>query len=336
MNAPAPERSAESPPRAGAPRTRGVYVLGNDHVADFLEALFASLRRHSPDLPVRLIPYDDRLTRTRELCRRHRITLHEDASFAALEQIGLNLWTDSPYPTHHRLFRRLCIFWGPFDDFLYLDADVCVLAPLEPLFAAFAGAPAPFASFDVDHERVYLPGPFRDRMIREHGSLGFNSGHFFSRRGALDLARLQFAGAAARPFAGHFQDRGDQGFLNFAVDHLRLPQVRMNSLVPALADKQWGEQKLRRQDGRMVIDRPGHGEDGKHLALIHWSGHSRPGWHLPNRALYYHYHGLGKSGLTALRHRTGDGWAHYLARLRPLYYRARIFAGRARRLGGTA
>jgi len=55
MNTPAP-----------SPAPRGVYMLGNDRVVDYLEALFISLRQHSPDLPARLIPYNAQLTRTSE------------------------------------------------------------------------------------------------------------------------------------------------------------------------------------------------------------------------------------------------------------------------------
>ncbi len=320
-------------PATSAPR--GVYMLGNDHVADYLEALFISLRQHSPDLPARLIPYDGRLTRTRELCARHRIEIHTDLAFPALEQLGLGLWTSSPYSNHQNLFRRLCIFWGPFDNFLYLDADICVLSPLEPLFDAFEKSPVPFASFDVDHERVYQAGPLRDRMIREHGSLGFNSGHFFSRLGVFDLEKLQSAMRAAQPLAHLFQDRGDQGFLNFAVDHFGVPQTRMTRLLPGLADKQWCEQRFKKSGPRWIIDRPGDVEDGKQICLIHWSGYNLPGWHIPNRAFYYRYRGLGLSAVEKQKLLARDFWRHHSRPLRPFLDRVRIRAGGVRRRLGV-
>jgi len=313
-----------------APDTRGVYMLGNDHVADYLEALFISLRHHSPNLPARLIPYDEQLTRTRELCARYRIDLHTDPTFPELEQIGLNLWASSPYSSHQRLFRRLCIFWGPFDNFLYLDADICVLAPLEPLFDAFEKSSTSVAPFDVDHERVYRAGPLRERMIHEHGSLGFNSGHFFSRTGVFDLEKFRLALRAAQPLAEQFQDHGDQGFLNFAVDHLGIPQTRMNCLLPELADKQWCEQRLKHVAGFWQIDRPGHAENGKQLCLIHWSGYSLPGWQLPNRRFYYHYRGYGLSWTGKQKLYARDFWQYYSRPLTPLLNRARVLGGRLR------
>jgi hypothetical protein len=168
-------------------------------------------------------------------------------------------------------------------------------------------------------------------MIREHGSLGFNSGHFFSRKGIFDFDKFQLALHAAQPFAEQFQDRGDQGFLNFAVDHLGVSQTRMTLLVPDLADKQWCEQKFKQVDGCWRIDGPGHSEDGKRLCLIHWSGHSLPGWHLPNRSFYYHYRGLGLSWAGKLKLRTRDFCRHHSRPLRPLLDRLRIFGGKIRR-----
>ncbi len=306
-------------------------MLGNDRVADYLEALFISLRQHSPDLPARLIPYNAQLTRTRQLCARYRIEIHSDPAFPALEQVGLDLWASSPYSHHQFLFRRLAIFWGPFENFLYLDADICVLAPLEPLFETFEKSPVPFASFDVDHERVYQAGPLRDRMIRDHGSLGFNSGHFFSRLGVFDLEKFQTAVRAAQPLAHLFQDRGDQGFLNFAVDHLGIPQTRMTTLIPDLADKQWCEQRFKKTHNRWLIDRPGDPQDGKQLFLIHWAGFNIPGWEIPNRHLYYHYRGLGLSWFGKQKLRTRDFTRHHSRPLRPLIDKLRIFGGKVRR-----
>ncbi len=319
-----------APRPSDSPAPRGVYLLGNDRVAGYLEALFSSLRRHSPDLPVRLIPYNDQLTLTRALCARYRVTIHTDPSFPALEEIGLGLWGSSPYSSHQNLFRRLAIFWGAFETFLYLDADIVVLAPLEPLFAAFERNPAPFACFDVDHERVYQAGPLRERMIRDHGSIGFNSGHFFSRRGAFTLATFQAAFRHAQPQANLFQDRGDQGFLNYAVDYLGIPHARMPALVPGLADKQWCEQRLRHHDGAWRIDRPGDPEHGRHLVLLHWAGYNLPGWHLPNRAIYYDYLLADRPPHQRLTVPLRDFTAHALKPLRPALDRLRVALGRVR------
>lgn len=312
---------------------RGVYVLGNDHVAGFLEPLFQSIRQNSPAIPVRLIPYNDQLEKTRALCQRYNVQIHSDSTFPELEKLGLHLWNSSPYSNHQKLFRRLSIFWGPFKNFLYLDADICVLAPLEPLFDAYERSGAQFACFDVDHERVYLAGPVRDRMIQQHGSLGFNSGHFFSSNSVFTLGEFWTAANEARPVAEQFQDRGDQGFLNFAVDVLGKKQIRMTSVLPDLADKQWCEQKMVRRGGEWHLARPSPQAPtpGTRLALIHWSGYHSPGWRLPNRHIYYHYRRAAAPGLQTWLLPVKDFTREKSAPIKAWLQRLRIAAGRVRR-----
>lgn len=307
---------------------RGVYILGNDGVAGFLEALLTSLRRHSPDLPARLIPYDSNLAATRRLCTRYNVVIHEDTTFPELEEISRCLWADSP----HRNFRRLSAFWGPFENFLYLDADICVLDRLEPLFDVFEQSGHEFASFDNDHERVYLTGLLRDRMIHEHGSVGFNAGHFFSRKGVFALGTFRAAARAAQPWVGQFQDRADQGFLNFAIDHFRKDQARLPVLVNDLADKQWASQPVRRVAGTWRLNKPGNESHGKRLVLIHWSGCHHAGWHLPNRSIFYRHLLADRPVFDHVAVPFRDFAEYYMAPFRSRFNAFRVTAGRWRRV----
>lgn len=308
-----------------------VYILGSDGVISFLEALFVSIREHSPTIPVLIIPYNEELDETRVLCKRFGFSIHQDAAYSALERIGSNVFGSSPYPNHHRLFRRLAAFWGPYETFLYLDADICVLAPLEPLFDVFQASGSCFASFDNDHDRVYLPGPLRDRMINDHGSVGFNSGHFVSRRGILELTDFENLARDASLLEASFQDKADQGFLNFVIDEKRIDQVRFPDVMPTLADKQWANQKLEKRAGTWFLRGQSSVGNEKRLVLIHYSGCGRPSWGMPNRWIYYRYLLHGRSFWCRQRVLAHSMFRHYWGPVAKRLVSTRITLGRLRR-----
>ena len=60
--------------------TDGIYILANDVVFDQLVALLNSLEVNgAKDIPVCIIPYDDRMAKVRvEIALRHNVTLFEN------------------------------------------------------------------------------------------------------------------------------------------------------------------------------------------------------------------------------------------------------------------
>jgi Mannosyltransferase putative len=128
--------------------TDGIYILANDVVYDQLVALLNSIEVYAGAYPVCILPYDDNLERVREeVSKRSNVEIFADTSIIELwEKFAFNVWQAHPSAFQtwseqgisgvYRLgmHRRFCAFDGPFDRFIYLDADTLVLNSLEYIF----------------------------------------------------------------------------------------------------------------------------------------------------------------------------------------------------------
>lgn len=127
----------------------GIYILANDVVFDQLVALLNSIEMNiSPEIPICIIPYNDRLDKVRsEIATRPQVSLFENqASIERWESFAAQVWkshdraqqawSERQLPEVYRveMHRKLCCFDGEFDRFVYFDADTLALSPLDPIF----------------------------------------------------------------------------------------------------------------------------------------------------------------------------------------------------------
>lgn len=114
----------------------GIYTLANDVVYDQLVALLNSIEQNvSSDLPVCIIPYDDRLEKVKqEVDSRKNVTIFSNQeSIERWEDFAARIWSAHPrakdpkssrsrwYKGH--LQRKFAAFDGPFDRFIFYEAD---------------------------------------------------------------------------------------------------------------------------------------------------------------------------------------------------------------------
>ncbi len=248
----------------------GVYVLANDVTAEWLEACLRSLRLHHPALPVCVIPFDDRLQRVEGIAARNGAVVWRDASLVELDRLGATL-TDREVEI--RYFRKLATFWGPFENFLYLDADIVVLGPhLERWLETFSRAASDFVYYNSDIDQVFRPGPLREAMIAA-GSKAFNAGMFMSRRGALPRERVESSFAPAQRLLPEFSRNVEQAFFNWLAVEQGLRVHALLELLPEFAPVSWYRCRVVRRGGRYF--QPWDGEL-RPMALLHWAGVALP------------------------------------------------------------
>lgn len=127
--------------------SRGIYTLANDVVYDQLVALLNSIEVNvGLDIPVWIIPFDDRLDRVKqEIASRANVTLFDDLSSIQRWEDFANqvvrvhskaIETKSSHPRWYggSLHRKFVSFDGPFDKFVFYDADSLAMKPLNSLF----------------------------------------------------------------------------------------------------------------------------------------------------------------------------------------------------------
>jgi len=127
----------------------GIYILGNDVVFDQLVALLNSIEVNAGrKIPVCIIPYNERLDKVREeVAARDNVSLFEDsAAITYWDNFATQIWKNYPraqktwrewgfselyeLPMH----RKFCAMDGPFDRFIYFDADTLLMGPLDYVY----------------------------------------------------------------------------------------------------------------------------------------------------------------------------------------------------------
>ena len=200
----------------------GVYCMANDPIAPWFRAFVASFRQRHPDVPLVVIPFDDRMDHIRALADEwNAVVLREDApDIQELTELGCFHYRDN-YIFQHYYRKFTVMINGPLSRFLFLDADIIVLESLTPLLALLENADLTahnaVVSLTNDLSQVYRAGPFYDRMVQKHGSVGFNTGHFLSRKGLFTIEQVRALAMEVYPHLPDFLQT-DQTFMNYCVD----------------------------------------------------------------------------------------------------------------------
>lgn len=254
---------------------RGAYFLSNDRYLDWTIALLESVRAWNPDLPLHYLPFDDDCGRTARLAARYRFTVGDAAALRWLDDAGRALrpasgGDDLPVGT----FRRFACFWGPFEQFVFVDSDVVVTCDLDRVIDSLdrTGSAITYmhaAPLDVVYaDPATLPAPPR---------FGMNAGVWASRRGVLTPESFRALAGELRPHR-HQVVNSDQTVLSYFVDTTGLPAARFDA--PGAIDlgyrhgwlwagDRWDGVTLavRKRRGLPVLQ--SHGTDA---AIVHWAG----------------------------------------------------------------
>ncbi len=216
----------------------GVYILANDVVLDQLIALINSIERNiNSNLPICVVPYDDNTQLARTATQRYEqvqwfddeALLNKWETFAAqiwqAHPTAFDVWAQRGVQGVNRMgmHRRFCCFDGPFDRFIYLDADILVMDSLDLLFNSLGDSD--FVTYDFQYKdlsHVFDVNAFgladvfeRDRLETEifcAGLYASKKGIFTDQMLAELLSQLQ-AGDADILYA----NGPDQSILNYMV-----------------------------------------------------------------------------------------------------------------------
>ena len=251
---------------------RGVYIVANDKVAENAIALLSSLRLRDPDIPVYLIPFnDDYHAVGQRLSELYSVKLFPDLDFLGdlTEQIGTIFPKD--FLALPNKMRKLAAWFGPLDEFLYIDTDILFFTPVSDTLAYLDRADFIWCDYhykggleDVFSEVVPNQGIFSDRDLEDV----FNSGLWGSKKSALSLERLYALlaeCAAHREYFDFSNGTTDQPIMNYLV--LKAIPSRLN-IVKAQDNEpgSWGGTPHFKQRGDVLFD------GDRPLRYLHWAG----------------------------------------------------------------
>ena len=275
--------------------TRGIYITANDKVMDHAIALLNSIRLHDPDIPIVLIPYNDDYHEVAAcLEQRYGVTVYEDLEF--IERISTRLYDifGDGFFARPNQFRKQSCWFGPFDEFVYIDTDIVVFEPISQNmdhlkeydficsdYQHKGGIENVFTSTVLD-EKVFTPTDLRDI---------FNGGFWGSKKGLISEEDIYetFRECAAHPDYFDFsQKTSDQPIINYMILK-RLPKrfniVRREGGAPG----NWGgSSHFEMKDDYTLFDP----HLNQPLQYVHWAGiRIEPG--CPYWDVWKHYRYLG-------------------------------------------
>ena len=201
---------------------RGVYTLVNETMVSSLEGFLISVQRFNKDLPIYVIPFDNESDNIRSICEKYGAVFW-DEYVTEFEAIGQSIFGD----TVHRgdvkkknYFRKLSVFAGPIQNFLYLDVSVRVLSELSKVFEIYDTT-----SQDIlFHSRSLPVRNFSSsalievlKYVNPDIDSGFAAGLFVSRSNLLNLEAFQLLSNPKERLTHVLASAPEQGFLNYVA-----------------------------------------------------------------------------------------------------------------------
>ncbi|MEM9216063.1 MAG: Npun_R2821/Npun_R2822 family protein [Cyanobacteria bacterium P01_F01_bin.150] len=275
--------------------SRGIYITANDKVMDHAIALLNSVRLHDPDIPIVLIPYNDDYHEVAAcLEQRYGVTVYEDLEF--IERISTRLYDifGEGFFARPNQFRKQACWFGPFDEFVYIDTDIVVFESISQNMNYLKAYD--FICSDYQHkggiENVFTVKVLDEQVFTPTDLYDiFNGGFWGSKKGLISESDIYetFRECAAHPDYFDFsQKTSDQPIINYMILK-RLPKrfniVRREGGAPG----NWGgSSHFEIRDDFTLFDP----RLNQPLQYIHWAGiRIEPG--CPYWDIWKHYRYLG-------------------------------------------
>ncbi|MBE9012029.1 sugar transferase [Pseudanabaenaceae cyanobacterium LEGE 13415] len=218
----------------------GICTLANDRVFDQLVALLNSIEANvSPDIPVCIYPFDDKLDRIREEIRdRPNVMIYDDQDSIRAWDEFMQRIAPERLDQKMRLYgahRRFCAFDAPFDRFIYMDADTLAMSSMDHIFEQLNDHDwvvydfqflDPSKIYNLDSPNLYEVFP-KERIDKEI----FCSGFFAGKRGLFNPEQFieqLLAGDREILYGG----AGEQPVINYMVMKSGIKSCNLAHLLP--------------------------------------------------------------------------------------------------------
>ncbi|KKD36921.1 MAG: Npun_R2821/Npun_R2822 family protein [Limnoraphis robusta] len=223
--------------------TKGICTLGNDVVYDQLVALLNSIEAIlGPEMPVCIHPFDDRMERVAaEIEKRPNVFIYDDAE--SIQRWDEFMLAAAPERLNRKLrlygaHRRFCGFDGPFDQFIYMDADTLVMNSLDAVFQKLDEYDWIVYDFQfLDPTKVYnLQSPKLLNVFEKEriDSEIFCSGFYGAKRGLFNQEVRDFilSNLQNGEYDILYDGAGEQPLLNYMVMRSGIPSYNFAYSLP--------------------------------------------------------------------------------------------------------
>lgn len=271
---------------------RGIYIVANDTVIENAIALLNSIRLHDADIPVFLIPFNKEYHTVFSILNRlHNVQLFPDLELLERLTDKVGEIFDRDFLKLPNKMRKLAVWFGVLDEFLYIDTDIVVFDKIADTLNKLSDVDFFCCDYHFSSEglrnifsTIVKDSIFTDAELQDV----FNSGFWGSRKGVIseaDLYAVLRDCAQHREYFDFTQGVTDQPILNYLI--LKRFERRSNLVKPPEnAPGSWaGSTHFENRDAVLY-------DQGQRLKYLHWAGISiRPGapyWDVWNHYRFLH------------------------------------------------
>ncbi len=253
---------------------RGIYIIANDKVTDQAIALLNSIRLHDVDTSVVMIPYDDNYHNIAyTLGQNYGVNTYEDLDF--IDRLSQKLYEifGGQFFARPNQFRKQACWFGPFDEFLYIDTDIVVFEKIIDNLNYLKSTD--FICCDYQHlggiKNVFSPRVMEDQLFTKYEVKSiFNGGFWGSKKNLISETELYefFSECAANTEYFDFSEKtSDQPIINYILLK-RIPHrfniVRREGKAPG----NWAGTPHFQCRGNLLFDPT----VNQPLQYLHWAG----------------------------------------------------------------
>jgi hypothetical protein len=268
---------------------RGIYIVANNKVMENAIALLNSIRFYNQEIPIFLIPFNDDYDQIAATL----INLHGVQLFPNLELIEkftrqIAAIFDRDFLALPHKMRKLAVWFGPLDEFIYIDTDIIVFEDIAANLNKLSEVD--FFCCDYHHLNEKLRNIFSPLVKEQHIFTEqelqdvFNSGFWASRKGIIteqQMYQILRSCSQHREYFDFTQNVTDQPILNYLV--LKLINKRCNLVKTADGEAGSWAGSLHFQEKDYILY-----DQGKRLKYLHWAGiNIKPG--CPYWKMWKHY-----------------------------------------------
>ncbi|TDC85524.1 hypothetical protein E1193_02490 [Micromonospora sp. KC606] len=276
---------------------RGAYFLANDAIFEQTVGFLNSFRLHNPTIPLCLVPFSDEHSHVSALAARYDFTVwRDDGILRRCDEISRRFHDGRTMGQ----YRKLAIWKGPFDEFVYIDSDTIVLDSVDFTFDHLSRHDFVTSHSNIPRIRHWV---WRDSIYRtealsaEQIEYATNTGFLVSRAGLLDPSTVWQNLAAPLSLAPHMELLcREQPLLNYLIVTSGRPYSSLSVIAaerndPDIPQEQWAGHDIGRVEaGRLIPSQV------NRVLLVHWAGE----WHrirteggtLPYYDLWQHYRAM--------------------------------------------
>jgi len=245
--------------------------MANDMVINNAIALLNSIRLYDKETPIIMIPYDNKYKKIAKILNKnYNVNIYPDLKF--LKKLSKNLYKifGKKFFARPNQFRKQACWFGPFDEFLYIDTDIIIFEKIIDNLKYLKDYD--FVCCDYQYikgiKNIFTEKILKDKIINEKDI--FNAGFWGSKKRLISEEILYKTFEECTQNLNYFdfsQKVSDMPIINYLIQKSIKKKLNLTKIKDNKAGSWAGMPHFKRK-GNILIDP----NCNQPLKYLHWAG----------------------------------------------------------------